>query len=87
MVHGSTNTYNMVTSLLLLVYLLFDLIPKTSDTPVLVPGVWGPYYSAMVANKYLNEGGQSAAGSLVSWVESQCEWLSLWANQLDWVID
>nr|XP_048715585.1 FGGY carbohydrate kinase domain-containing protein isoform X3 [Caretta caretta] len=36
-----------------------------SDAPIFVPGVWGPYYSAMVPGFWLNEGGQSATGKLV----------------------
>jgi FGGY-family pentulose kinase len=30
-----------------------------------VPGVWGPYYSAMVPGMWLSEGGQSTAGSAI----------------------
>ncbi|XP_067391548.1 FGGY carbohydrate kinase domain-containing protein isoform X6 [Emydura macquarii macquarii] len=39
-----------------------------SDAPIFVPGVWGPYYSAMVPGFWLNEGGQSATGKLIDHV-------------------
>jgi D-ribulokinase len=37
-------------------------IMATTREPVFVPGVWGPYLSAMMPGLWLNEGGQSAAG-------------------------
>ena len=38
---------------------------KINQNPVFVPGVWGPYFSAMVPGLWLNEGGQSVTGKLV----------------------
>ncbi|KRR22802.1 ribulokinase [Bradyrhizobium lablabi] len=40
-------------------------IMATTREPCFVPGVWGPYYSAMVPGFWLNEGGQSAAGAAI----------------------
>jgi FGGY-family pentulose kinase len=39
-----------------------------SSTPRFIRGVWGPYYGAMIPEMWLNEGGQSATGSLIDLV-------------------
>ncbi|MEJ0011695.1 MAG: FGGY-family carbohydrate kinase [Bauldia sp.] len=38
-------------------------IMASTAAPTFVPGVWGPYYSAVVPGLWLNEGGQSTAGA------------------------
>lgn len=42
-----------------------------SRQPIMVPGVWGPYFGALLPGWWLNEGGQSAAGSLIDWTLRQ----------------
>jgi len=39
-----------------------------SPSPRFIRGVWGPYYGAMIPEMWLNEGGQSATGSLIDLV-------------------
>ncbi len=39
---------------------------SSSASETFVPGVWGPYYSAMVPGLWLSEGGQSAAGEAIA---------------------
>lgn len=39
---------------------------SSSQKEAFVPGVWGPYYSAMVPGLWLSEGGQSAAGEAIA---------------------
>ena len=39
-----------------------------SEQARFVPGIWGPYFSAMIPGLWLNEGGQSATGALIDHV-------------------
>ena len=41
-----------------------------SSSPVLVPGVWGPFWSAVLPGSWLMEGGQSSSGGLLDHVIS-----------------
>lgn len=42
-----------------------------SREAIMVPGVWGPYFGAMIPGWWLAEGGQSATGSLLDWTIRQ----------------
>jgi D-ribulokinase len=37
----------------------------SSAEPVFIPGIWGPYFSAMAPGLWLSEGGQSGAGAAI----------------------
>ncbi|GFR93456.1 FGGY carbohydrate kinase domain-containing protein [Elysia marginata] len=41
-----------------------------SNQSVFVPGVWGPFLSAVLPDMWVNEGGQSSSGSLLDFVTS-----------------
>ncbi|MCS6861946.1 MAG: FGGY-family carbohydrate kinase [Abditibacteriales bacterium] len=41
-----------------------------SREPRFIPGVWGPYFGAMLPGMWLTEGGQSATGGLIDYVIS-----------------
>lgn len=52
-----------------------------SREPRFVPGVWGPYYGAVLPNMWMNEGGQSAAGALVDYtLQHHAQYASLEAQ-------
>ena len=40
----------------------------STASPVHVPGVWGPYWSAMQPDRWLLEGGQTAAGAAIDFI-------------------
>ena len=37
----------------------------SSPEPIFIPGIWGPYFSAMAPGLWLSEGGQSGAGAAI----------------------
>uniref|UniRef100_A0A8C6MPJ4 FGGY carbohydrate kinase domain-containing protein n=1 Tax=Mus spicilegus TaxID=10103 RepID=A0A8C6MPJ4_MUSSI len=63
--HGLTCEGQPVTSRLAVICGTSSCHMGISKDPVFVPGVWGPYYSAMVPGFWLNEGGQSVTGKLI----------------------
>ncbi|MCK6442574.1 FGGY-family carbohydrate kinase [Elstera cyanobacteriorum] len=43
-------------------------IMASTESPLFVKGIWGPYQSAMIPGLWLNEGGQSAAGAAIDYL-------------------
>jgi D-ribulokinase len=62
---GTVGVTGRVTENLAYVFGTSSCTMTTTKEPVFVPGVWGPYHSAMVPGFWLNEGGQSAAGAAI----------------------
>ncbi len=62
---GTVGAVGEVTQNLAYVFGTSSCTMTTTTEPVFVPGVWGPYHSAMVPGLWLNEGGQSAAGAAI----------------------
>ncbi len=57
-----------------------------SKDPKFIPGVWGPYYDALLPDLWLTEGGQSTSGSLVDYIiteNSRHDEIQEKANQAD----
>lgn len=62
---GTVGAVGEVTDNLAYVFGTSSCTMTTTAAPVFVPGVWGPYRSAMMPDMWLNEGGQSAAGAAI----------------------
>jgi hypothetical protein len=62
---GARGTAGTVLSRMAYVFGTSACTMSTTTDPAFVPGVWGPYFSAMVPGLWLNEGGQSAAGAAI----------------------
>ncbi|MHA6732190.1 FGGY-family carbohydrate kinase [Devosia sp. A369] len=60
---GARGAIGSVTSRIAYVFGTSACTMVSTENPRMAPGVWGPYYSAMVPGVWLLEGGQSAAGS------------------------
>lgn len=62
---GSLGVFDSVLKNMAYVFGTSSCTMTTTEEPVFIPGVWGPYFSAMVPGMWLNEGGQSAAGAAI----------------------
>jgi len=61
-VEGASSPVNALDRLAYIMGTSACIMASTAE-PSFVPGVWGPYFSAMLPGRWLNEGGQSAAGA------------------------
>ncbi|KAK4793036.1 hypothetical protein SAY86_023471 [Trapa natans] len=52
-----------------------------SQNKLFIPGVWGPFWSAMIPEYWLTEGGQSATGALLDYIVESHVASSLLANR------
>jgi len=67
-VGGRAVTANALESRLALIGGTSSCHMAVSEKPRFIPGVWGPYFSAMIPGLWLTEGGQSATGALIDHV-------------------
>lgn len=63
---GATGPHEGATARMAYVFGTSACTMSSSADKAFVPGVWGPYYSAMVPGLWLSEGGQSAAGHAIA---------------------
>ena len=56
---------DMMSDILVLVSGTSSCLMASSKKPKFIEGIWGPYYSAMIPDMWLNEAGQSASGKLI----------------------
>lgn len=62
---GGSGTSAGVTTRMAYVFGTSACTMASSNEPIFIHGVWGPYFSAMVPGLWLNEGGQSSAGAAI----------------------
>jgi D-ribulokinase len=62
---GAKSSHGSATTRMAYVFGTSACTMASSEKPIFIPGIWGPYYSAMVPGLWLNEGGQSGAGAAI----------------------
>lgn len=62
---GVTSPHGSATTRMAYVFGTSACTMASSREPIFIPGVWGPYFSAMAPGLWLSEGGQSSAGAAI----------------------